>query len=49
MSAARINPPFRAEHVGSLLRPAKLRRAFREFNEGSIDTDAFRADAPCQG
>jgi len=43
MSAARINPPFRAEHVGSLLRPAKLRRAFREFSEGSIDADAFRA------
>ena len=43
MGAARINPPFRAEHVGSLLRPARLRRAFREFNAGSIDADAFRA------
>ena len=38
-----INPPFRAEHIGSLLRPAKLRRAFREFTDGVIDADEFRS------
>jgi len=36
------NPPYRAEHVGSLLRPDKLRRAFREFSAGKIDAAAFR-------
>jgi len=42
MSAmAKHAPPFRAEHVGSLLRPARLRRAFREVSEGAIDEAAF--------
>jgi 5-methyltetrahydropteroyltriglutamate--homocysteine methyltransferase len=36
-------PPFRADHVGSLLRPAALREAFREHGAGEIDDDAFRA------
>jgi 5-methyltetrahydropteroyltriglutamate--homocysteine methyltransferase len=40
---AKINPPFRAEHVGSLLRPAKLRQAFRDHGEGRIGADEFRA------
>lgn len=39
----RNKPPFRAEHIGSLLRPAELRQAFRSFNEGKISVDAFRA------
>jgi 5-methyltetrahydropteroyltriglutamate--homocysteine methyltransferase len=42
MSAARNRPPFRAEHVGSLLRPVELRAAFRAFNDGAIDADEFR-------
>ncbi len=39
---ARGDPPFRAEHVGSLLRPAELRRAFRQRAEGAIGEDRFR-------
>jgi len=34
-------PPFRAEHVGSLLRPASLARAFRDHNAAKIDDKAF--------
>ena len=45
MSAThRTNPPYRAEHVGSLLRPDSLRRAFRDFSAGRIDAAAFRAE-----
>jgi 5-methyltetrahydropteroyltriglutamate--homocysteine methyltransferase len=36
-------PPFRAEHVGSLLRPESLRAAHRAFSNGEIDAAAFRA------
>jgi 5-methyltetrahydropteroyltriglutamate--homocysteine methyltransferase len=34
-------PPFRADHVGSLLRPAALRHAFRQFAAHEIDEGAF--------
>jgi 5-methyltetrahydropteroyltriglutamate--homocysteine methyltransferase len=34
-------PPFRAEHVGSLLRPKELTAAFRQHNDGEIDDAAF--------
>ena len=36
-------PPFRADHIGSLLRPAKLRQAFRAFNAGDLDAESFTA------
>jgi len=36
-------PPFRADHIGSLLRPPALRRAFREHAAGTLSDDAFRA------
>jgi 5-methyltetrahydropteroyltriglutamate--homocysteine methyltransferase len=36
-------PPFRAEHIGSLLRPDFLRRAHRDHIAGRIDADVFRA------
>jgi 5-methyltetrahydropteroyltriglutamate--homocysteine methyltransferase len=36
-------PPFRADHVGSLLRPAKLRQAFRAHAEGKLADAEFRA------
>ena len=36
-------PPFRADHIGSLLRPQKLRQAFRQHAEGGLDDAAFRA------
>jgi 5-methyltetrahydropteroyltriglutamate--homocysteine methyltransferase len=34
-------PPARADHIGSLLRPAALRQAFRDVREGRIDAAAF--------
>ncbi|MDA1101763.1 MAG: 5-methyltetrahydropteroyltriglutamate--homocysteine S-methyltransferase [Proteobacteria bacterium] len=34
-------PPFRAEHVGSLLRPKELTAAFRQYAAGEIDDAAF--------
>jgi 5-methyltetrahydropteroyltriglutamate--homocysteine methyltransferase len=36
-------PPFRADHVGSLLRPQALKDAFRDFAGGRIDQSKFRA------
>jgi len=36
-------PLSRADHIGSLLRPAKLRRAFRDFNDAAIGEPEFRA------
>jgi len=40
---ARTRPPFRADHVGSLLRPPELRRAREERAAGRIDDDELRA------
>jgi len=34
-------PPFRADHVGSLLRPPALRQAFRDHQAGRIDDEHF--------
>ena len=34
-------PPFRADHVGSLLRPQALRQAFRRHAAGEIGDDEF--------
>jgi 5-methyltetrahydropteroyltriglutamate--homocysteine methyltransferase len=39
----RATPPFRADHVGSLLRPPELTRARAEFKDGRIDAEALRA------
>jgi 5-methyltetrahydropteroyltriglutamate--homocysteine methyltransferase len=36
-------PPFRADHIGSLLRPARLRHAFRAFSAGELDNEHFAA------
>jgi 5-methyltetrahydropteroyltriglutamate--homocysteine methyltransferase len=36
-------PPFRAEHIGSLLRPPELRQAFRARADGALGEDEFRA------
>jgi 5-methyltetrahydropteroyltriglutamate--homocysteine methyltransferase len=36
-------PPFRADHIGSLLRPDILRQAFRRHAAGEISDDAFAA------
>ena len=36
-------PPFRADHVGSLLRPPALRQAFRQYAAGDIGDTEFAA------
>jgi 5-methyltetrahydropteroyltriglutamate--homocysteine methyltransferase len=35
-------PPFRADHVGSLLRPQELKNAFRDASAGKIDQDRLK-------
>ena len=42
-SGRRTVPPFRADHVGSLLRPEKLLRARDEFAAGQISAEQLRA------
>jgi 5-methyltetrahydropteroyltriglutamate--homocysteine methyltransferase len=39
----RTTPPFRADHVGSLLRPPELLRAREDFAHGRIPADELRA------
>jgi 5-methyltetrahydropteroyltriglutamate--homocysteine methyltransferase len=39
----RARPPFRADHVGSLLRPPELLRAREQHAAGEIDAEALRA------
>ncbi len=36
-------PPFRAQHIGSLLRPVELTRGFRQYQSGEITALEFRA------
>ncbi|MGH9030641.1 MAG: 5-methyltetrahydropteroyltriglutamate--homocysteine S-methyltransferase [Acidimicrobiia bacterium] len=46
-----MSPPFRADHVGSLLRPRALKDAFRTHQQGQLDDDGLRAaqDAAIRG
>ena len=39
----RTTPPFRADHVGSLLRPAELAEARAKANRGELSDEALRA------
>jgi 5-methyltetrahydropteroyltriglutamate--homocysteine methyltransferase len=39
----RTSPPFRADHVGSLLRPPELLRARQEFAAGNVTPEQLRA------
>jgi len=39
----RTTPPFRADHVGSLLRPAALKAARERYAKGEIDAAALKA------
>ncbi|HSD76743.1 MAG TPA: 5-methyltetrahydropteroyltriglutamate--homocysteine S-methyltransferase [Solirubrobacteraceae bacterium] len=41
--ALRDTPPFRADHVGSLLRPPELLRAREDSAAGRLDAEALRA------
>src|SRR5204862_6240662 len=36
-------PPFRADHVGSLLRPPELLRAREQHQQGTLSIEALRA------
>jgi 5-methyltetrahydropteroyltriglutamate--homocysteine methyltransferase len=36
-------PPFRADHVGSYLRPESVKKARLEFQDGSLSADGLRA------
>ncbi len=38
----KVNPPFRADHVGSLLRPPALKQAFRAYHQGEITPGEFQ-------
>jgi 5-methyltetrahydropteroyltriglutamate--homocysteine methyltransferase len=40
-SLAKGRPPFRADHVGSLLRPSALRQAFKQHLNGSLGDAEF--------
>jgi 5-methyltetrahydropteroyltriglutamate--homocysteine methyltransferase len=40
---SRFDPPFRAEHIGSLLRPAHLLDVRSRFGRGEVDRDALIA------
>jgi 5-methyltetrahydropteroyltriglutamate--homocysteine methyltransferase len=42
-SRTRTDPPFRADHVGSLLRPRRLLEAREALAAGTIDAEALRA------
>ena len=39
----RINPPYRADQVGSLLRPARLAEARAQWKAGELSAEALRA------
>jgi 5-methyltetrahydropteroyltriglutamate--homocysteine methyltransferase len=41
MPAPRSRPPFRADHVGSLLRPPEVLHARQQFGAGTITADAL--------
>lgn len=43
MSAPRLNPPYRAEHIGSLKRPVQLLQKRDEFDKGQITQQELAA------
>jgi 5-methyltetrahydropteroyltriglutamate--homocysteine methyltransferase len=42
MTMSNLQTPFRYDFVGSFLRPGKLKKARRQFNEGKIDAAALK-------
>ena len=44
----RTAPPFRADHVGSLLRPAVVKDARAKLQRGEITADALRVIEDCE-
>jgi 5-methyltetrahydropteroyltriglutamate--homocysteine methyltransferase len=43
MESFTSRPPFRADHIGSLLRPPRVRNAFRDFHAGTLAEAEFRS------
>jgi len=43
MTKTLVKAPFRADHVGSLLRPESIHKARKEFQEGKISAEQLRA------
>lgn len=43
MSTPRLNPPYRAEQIGSLKRPAELLQKRKEFEKGQITQQELAA------
>lgn len=43
MTKTLIKAPFKADHVGSLLRPERIHKARKDFKEGAISTSELRA------
>ena len=43
MSITKTKAPFRADHVGSLLRPETIHKARKQYQEGKITADELRA------
>ena len=41
--AERIKPPFRADHVGSLLRPKTITNGFKKLHAGEITQEEFKS------
>ena len=41
--AERTKPPFRADHVGSLLRPKMITNGFKKLHAGEITQDEFKS------
>ena len=41
--AEKSKPPFRADHVGSLLRPKSITNGFKQLRNGEIDSKEFSA------
>ena len=39
---SQLQTPFRYDYVGSFLRPAKLKKARRQFDEGNISYDELK-------
>ncbi len=48
MGSVRSTPPFRADHVSSLLRPAALKAARADFANGALDAAALKAVEDCE-
>jgi 5-methyltetrahydropteroyltriglutamate--homocysteine methyltransferase len=43
MTKTLVAAPFRADHVGSLLRPERIHRARKEFQEGSLSSEELHS------